>query len=95
MDLASFTRFQDFIKYADAAKIDKMWALILSAFCYSDPKSKTLKDPFTQNSLNSYWFRMKRFQEKYRTLKSISPTQIKNFDKKQSNKTDKRISLTD
>ena len=39
MDLASFTRFQDFIKYADAAKIDKMWALILSAFCYSDPKS--------------------------------------------------------
>ena len=82
MDLASFTRFQDFIKYADAAKIDKMWALILSAFCYSDPKSKTLKDPFTQNSLNSYWFRMKRFQEKYRTLKSISPTQIKNFDKK-------------
>jgi len=65
MDLASFTRFQDFIKYADAAKIDKMWALILSAFCYSDPKSKTLKDPFTQNSLNSYWFRMKRFHEKY------------------------------
>ena len=58
MDLASFTRFQDFIKYADAAKIDKMWALILSAFCYSDPKSKTLKDPFTQNSLNSYWFRI-------------------------------------
>ena len=77
MDLSSFTRFQDFIKYADAAKIDKMWALILSAFCYSDPKSKTLKDPFTQNSLNSY-----HLDSNFGTLKSISPTQIKNFDKK-------------
>ena len=63
--MPDYSTFFEFVKFADAEYLDKVWTHNLSLKIYECPENKILRNPLTQNTVNAWTFAMKRYHIKY------------------------------